>query len=70
MQTQEQADQARRITRYRVEKRRGFQPPWYYVRVYDPCPDCQYAPHLKVSWYGTAPRGAIACTCGKTLFTL
>lgn len=42
------------------EKRRGFQPPWYTVRVLR-CPACGGKRYLRVSWRGTAPTGGIVC---------
>jgi hypothetical protein len=49
----------------RIEKRRGFQPPWYTVAVYS-CP-CGATRTVRRSWKGGAPPGAIKCDCGALL---
>lgn len=49
----------------RFERVRGFQPPWYTVMVFE-CAEGA-ATRLRVSWHGTAPRGAIVGNCGHTL---
>jgi hypothetical protein len=49
----------------RIEKRRGFQPPWYTVAIYS-C-SCGNVTTLRRSWKGSTPPGAVACLCGKHL---
>lgn len=46
----------------RNERVRGFQPPWYTVRVYR-CEDGTET-RVRVNWRGPAPRGAIVVNCG------
>lgn len=48
------------------EKRRGFQPPWYTVTIYE-C-NCGEITTLRDNWRGPAPRGYIKCAhCGAEL---
>lgn len=41
------------------EKRRGFQPPWYTVYVYE-CAN-GHKHYVRKSWNGPAPLGGIRC---------
>jgi hypothetical protein len=52
-------------TRIRSEKRRGFQPPWYTVRIYT-CGVCKNETTLRVPVRGFGP-GAVFCNCGALL---
>lgn len=49
----------------KIEKRRGFQPPWYTVAVYR-C-ECGRTTTIRRSWRGPTPRGATLCGCGAQL---
>ncbi len=48
----------------RIERRRGFQPPWYRVLIYT-CPDGAHAVTVRVNWSGGTPPGAIVGNCGR-----
>lgn len=54
----------------RAEKRRGFQPPWYTVFIYQ-CDACKKPVVLKANAFrGNTPVrgvGAIRCDCGETI---
>lgn len=50
----------------RVERIRGFQPPWRTVLVFR-CPDNERETRLRVNWHGPAPRGAIVGNCGHII---
>ena len=43
---------------YRIEKRRGFQPPWYRVMVIK-CECGETA--LRIGWKGGTPPGGVFC---------
>lgn len=44
----------------KIEKRRGFQPPWYYAYGYL-CPNCGKISWLRKNWHGIAPNGGFRC---------
>lgn len=53
----------------KLERVRGFQPPWRWVKVFT-C-DCGKETRLRVNWHpiDQPPRGAIACPhCGGQLY--
>jgi len=58
--------QATEIAGVRQEKRRGFQPPWYWVRIYR-CPRCKHETTINRNWHGPAPTGAFPCYCGAAI---
>ena len=58
------------VSTFQLGKRRGYQPPWYKVRVYSPCPECGYVLQLRVNWLGSSPPGAVMCACTKVQFQL
>jgi hypothetical protein len=52
----------------RYEKRRGFQPPWYTVKIYR-C-ECGHESTSRVNWHGPTPRGGFYCPKCGTIITI
>jgi hypothetical protein len=54
------------MTKIQIERRRGFQPPWYRVAIYT-C-DAGHVTALRISWSGPTPPGGVRCSgCDQML---
>lgn len=54
------------MAKSRTDRRRGFQPPWYNVSLYE-CPVCKAETCVRNRGSGPQVPGAFRCSCGRVI---